>query len=123
MPVYGASPQSLEAGRPALVWNDENVTVGADTGASLAIGLPRHENLPNCFSVEILFGADPGAFAVDLQVADTNEEKYFVTKATLNASLNGTFVGRIEATNVVAKFARLRMVSLTNAVKVTARMF
>ena len=120
MPVYGTTAQTLEAGRPALVWNDENVTAGT---SSLAVGLQRHEHLPNCFSVEIIFAATPGAFAVDLQVADSNEEKYYVTKASLNTGLNATFAGRVEATNIVAKFARLRMVSLTNAVKVTARFF
>ena len=120
MPAYGNTAQTLEAGRPAVVWNNESV---AASSSSLAVGLQRHENFPNCLSVELLFAADPGAFAVDLQMSDTNEDKYFVTKATLDAGLNETFAGRIEATNVVAKFARLRMVSLTNAVNVTARFF
>ena len=120
MPVYGTTAQTLEAGRPAMVWNNESVAVNS---SSLAVGLQRHENFPNCLSVEVLFASDPGAFAVDLQMADTNEDKYFVTKATLEEGLNATFAGRIEATNVVAKFARLRMVTLTNAVNVTARFF
>ena len=60
---------------------------------------------------------------VDLQVADTNEDPYFVTKASFETGLNDAFVGRIEATNIVAKFVRLKMVTLTNAVKVTARFF
>jgi hypothetical protein len=67
------------------------------------------------------FAANPGAFAVDLQVADTDQEKFYVTKATLNTGLNPTFAGRIEATNIIAKLVRLKMVTLTNAVKVTAK--
>ena len=54
-------------------------------------------------------------------MADTDQEKFYVTKATLNTGLNPTFAGRIEATNIIAKLVRLKMVTLTNAVKVTAK--
>jgi len=121
MPVYGsAPPKTAEGGIPQAVWNDENVTAGS---SSLAVGLQRNENLSNCLSVELLFAANPGAIKVDLQTADTNEEKCFVTKASYETGLSAQFVGRIEATNIVAKFVRLKMVTLTNAVKVTARIF
>jgi len=124
MPVYGTGTvATLTPGYPAVVWNDENITMSGNGQNSQAINMKRHANMPNCLSVEILFAATPGTFAVDLQTADTNEEKYYVTKATLNTGLNTTFVGRIEVMNIVAKFARLKMVTLTNAVKVTARIF
>jgi hypothetical protein len=124
MPVFGTSqPQTLEAGRPALVWDDEDVVTTAPESCSASVGLQRNEYFPNCFSAEFKFAADPGAIMVDLQVADTNEDPYFVTKASFETGLNDAFVGRIEATNIVAKFVRLKMVTLTNAVKVTARFF
>lgn len=122
MPVYGSAPPATADGRGAMVWNNETLTLPS-AGASLSVSMHRNSNLPNCVSAEIAFGADPGAFAIDLQVADTDQEKFFVTKATLNSGLNTSFVARIEATNIVAKFARLRMVTRTNSVPVTAKLY
>ena len=117
MPAYGSGPvQTVSLG--ALVWNDENVAANA---CSQAISLPRNPHMPNCISIELSFAANPGAFAIDLQVADTDQDKFYVTKATLNTGLNTAFVGRVEATNIIGKLARLKMVTLTNAVKVTAK--
>lgn len=125
MPVYGTTTQTLEAGRPAIVWEDEDVSPSGspDESSSVAVGLRRHATMPNVFSAEVQFAANPGAFAVALQVADTDDEEFYVTKATLNTGLNTAFVGRIEVTNSVAKFARLKMVTRTNAVNVTAKFF
>lgn len=123
MPVYSptASPPTLSAGYPSAVWNDENVTVST---FSQAVCMKRNPNLPNCLSVELLFAANPGAFSVEVQFADTNEDKYYVTRTPAYTSgLSAGFAGRIEYTSIVAKFARLKMVSLTNAVKVTAKLF
>jgi hypothetical protein len=124
MPAYGSStPATLESGRPTLVWNNENVPTSGAAQMSQAVCLRRNPNLPNCVSVEVIFAANPGTFGVDLQAADTDQDSFYVTKATLNSGLNGTFAGRIEATNLVAKFLRLRMATLTNNVKVTAKFF
>jgi hypothetical protein len=127
MSIYGeVAPPSLSSGYAGLAWDNETVAVGGspDESSSQAFGLHRSSNAPSCVSVEILFGGDPGAFQVDLQCADTNEEECFVTKGSLDTGrLNDSFVGRIEATNIVAKYVRLRMVTLTNPVSVTARFF
>lgn len=120
MPAYGSAAPGASSTMGGAVWNNEAVAAG---GKSVPICLARSANLPNCVSVQLEFAADPGAFAVDLQVADTDADKYYVTKATLNTGLNPTFVGRMEVTNLVAKFARLKMVTKTNAVNVTAKMF
>ena len=123
MPAYGsATPITLEAGRAATVWSAETLSLPS-AAKSLAVALRRHANMPNCFSVEILFAATPGAFSVELQTSDTNDDTCFVTKTTLSSGLNSSFVGRIEVTNAVAKFARLNMATRTNAVAVTARFF
>jgi len=121
MPAYGtATPQTQTAGWPQVVWNDEAV---AASGKSLAIGMRRNSNMPNCLSVEVIFASSPGTFGVDLETADTDQDKYYTVKASLS-TVNAQFAGRIEAANVVAKFARLKMTSITNAsVHVTARIF
>ena len=127
MPAYGGNSGAigtLVAGVPQTVWSNEAVPAsGGNAQISVAVALHRSPNFPNVFSVEIKFAADPGAFAVELQTADTNEDAYYVVKATLNAGLNAAFAGRIEATNIIAKFARLRMATKTNAVNVTAKFF
>lgn len=129
MPVYGSdspyeTPPTLNAGRPVAVWDDEGVeTSPPETASSQSVGLHRYPNLPTVLSVEVRFAEDPGVFALDLQIADTDEDEFYVTKATLDGGLNDAFVGRIEAINVVGKFARLRMSTLTNAVNVTAKFF
>lgn len=120
MPEYGSGPPGLSSTMGGAVWNNENVAAGK---ASVPISMHRNANMPNVVSVELSFENNPGAFGVDLQVADTDQEKYYVTKATMNSGLNPSFVGRMEVTNLVAKYARLKMVSLANNVKVTAKMF
>ena len=120
----GAAVQTLLAGVPQVVWNAETVpATGGAAQISVAVGLQRHPHLANVLSVELDFAADPGSFAVDLQLADTNVDANYVTKATINSGLNAGFVGRVEITNVVAKFARLKMATKTNAVAVTAKFF
>lgn len=128
MPVYDPAAASIDKpvlteGRPITLWDAETVTGSPDPAESKQFCLHRNPNLPNCFSVELEFSANPGAFQLDVQTADTDEDKYYVTKASLSTGLNENFVGRIEVTNVVAKFARLKMITLTNAVEVTARVF
>jgi hypothetical protein len=124
MPIYGSATPLTLTTMGVAVWNNEAVpTAPANQSVSIPIGLKRNTNAPNCLSVEVSFAANPGAFAIDLQTSDTDSENYYVTKATLNTGLSATFTGRIEATNIVAKFARLKMVTKTNAVNVSAKFF
>src|SRR6476659_4949893 len=100
MPAYGSAPiQNLSPGYPSVLWNAETVANGA---ISVAVNLKRNANLPNCASVEISFAATPGAFQIDVEVADTDADKYYVTKASLTSGLNAQFVGRLEVLNLVA---------------------
>jgi len=125
MPVYGSgTPATLAPGWPSVVWNDENVPTTGAAQYSVPVSLKRQATMPNCLAVELAFAANPGAFSVEVQFADTDADKYYVTRAPAYTSgLSAGFVGRIEYTSIVAKFARLKMVTLTNAVKVTAKMF
>ena len=120
MPAYSESDtRTLEAGRPVVVWDNEQVEVGS---CSLAIGLRRQEYVPSCMSAELEFSGDPGPFTVEVQMADTNQDKYFVTRdLSFKPEVNESFVTRMEGTAVVAKFVRLKLTKLTNPVNVTAR--
>lgn len=122
MPLYGsATPITHSTGRPSTVWSAETLTLPANS-RSLAIFLKRQPNMPNCLSVEIQFGGSPGAFSIDLETADTDAEAFYVMKSTISA-LGAGNVARLEVANIVAKFARLKMNTRTNAVAVTANFF
>lgn len=85
--------------------------------------LPSRHKYPNFFSVQLVFSADPGTFAIDVQTADTDVDADYISRATINSGLNTSFIGRAEFTGVVGKFVRLKLVTLTNAVRVTADLF
>jgi hypothetical protein len=104
-------------GRGVAVWNVETPIVGH---SSIPIALNRMEGLPSTFSVEVIFSAAPGAFDIEVQTADTPEDKYFVKKVSLIA-VNALFVGRVEVSDVVAGYVRLKMTARANAVSVTAK--
>jgi hypothetical protein len=128
MPEYNAAATSkpnLQTGYPSTLWNAEAPGDGSPVAgiSSQAFALHRDPNLPSCFSVQVEFSGNPGAFQLDVQTADTDAEKYYVTNQSVTTGLNASFVLRIEVLNVVAKFMRLQMVSMANAVTVTAKVF
>jgi hypothetical protein len=56
---------------------------------------------------------------VDVETADTDEDTHYVTINTLTDGLNSSYVGRIELPSFWAKFVRVQVVTLTNAVAIT----
>ena len=129
MPEYNAAATSkpnLTSGYASAVWNAEGPGKGSPPAGneSQSISLPRDANMPNCVSVQVEFSGDPGVFQIDLQTADTDADKYYVTKASLaEDEMNDAFVARMEVTSIVAKYARLKMITLTNDVTVIAKIF
>ena len=129
MPEYNASATqkpNLASGWPTSVWITEGPGKGSPPAGneSQSISLPRDAHQPNCVSVQVEFSADPGVFQIDLQTADIDADKYYVTKASLaEDEMNDAFVARMEVISIVAKYARLKMITLTNDVTVTAKIF
>ena len=129
MPVYSelatVSKPTLD-GAVVTVWSNQVVPARAaasppEASASLQVGLRRNTGFPTCLSAEVKFASAPGAFEVEVQTADTDDDDYYVVKGSITA-VNSAFAGRLELTNVVARFARLSMKTLTNAVAVTGRL-
>jgi hypothetical protein len=127
MPAYGDpafKPKNFTPGTKVEVWKLEKPGKGAPVAnaACVPMALPRGL-LPVCFAVEIEFSAAPGAFSLDVELADTNAEKYYVKRAPAITAVSATgFVARVEVTNVVAKYVRLKMGTVTaNDVTITAR--
>jgi hypothetical protein len=129
-PVYGQSegpfanasftPPVFNPGQALVLWSGETV---AANGISSQFCMHRHSIEATVLSVQLQFSGDPGVFQVDFQTSDVDDDRFYVTKASLSGGVNSAFVGRMEVTNVVAKFARLYMVSITNAVSVTGTIY
>jgi hypothetical protein len=137
MPAYvgtSAYPNidALTTGKPSPVWGSVdtsgNLTVGETVTAgemSQQVVVPNDEIGPRSYAVEIAFvdasgvPADPGVFECDVLHASTDSASHYVKVGQIVA-VNSSFVGRLELAGVVTKFAALKMVTLSNAVKVIA---
>lgn len=119
MPVYAAgNATALAPGDQALAFSAENVK--AALPASAAFATQRAGGQPYGESWELIFSAAPGAFQVDVQHADTDADVNYVTMNSVTA-VNTNQAARIELPACWSKFSRLKVVSLTNDVQLTAR--
>ena len=117
-------PYSIGPGESILAWNAEQPVAGAGgVSASLQAALVRvpGEN-GSAFEVSGFFSAAPGAFEIDVQVADADVDTQYQTVASGNLTtvdaVNQTFHFAANAEN--ARFVRLLMRTRGNAVNVTA---
>jgi len=121
MPGYPGAGKAylLNENQQYLCWIKEAVAVGE---SSFAVQLRRNRGnfYPWGVSVELSFSANPGAFQCDVQIADTDADANYITIGSIT-NVNAGFVGRLDLTTLWPKFLRLNMVSLANAVNVTAQ--
>jgi len=115
MPAYPGNnlAQILYENRQGLLFITEPVTVGE---ASIAFELRRERGAyyPWGCSFQVSFDGDPGAFEIDVQVADTDVDANYVTVATIDSA-----PGRFDMTNLWPKYVRVLVVALANAVNAT----
>jgi len=120
MPCYGGTAQAalIRNNQQEYLWNNETVLAGV---ASIAFQIERVNRsfYPWGISLEIFFSGNPGAFEVDLQDADVDEDSHYVTVDAITAGLNASYVTRIELPSFYAKYVRVKLVTLTNAVNVS----
>ncbi len=124
--VYNASsPQTLNSGDVATVWNAETPTPGnGTTAASQQVTFSiKNGRAGSPFSVDGQFSAAPGVFEVDVQCASTDSDTQYQTISNGAISTvdptNQTF--RLDTTQSVCRFGRLLMRSRTNSVSITAK--
>jgi hypothetical protein len=135
-----ASPIALQKGEYVYVFgvlsstatqlpvNDTNVaseTLVAGT-ASIAVDLQAQMgDPPPMVCVELHFDGAPGAFEVDIQEADTDADAFYIlpsaTAYTVNVVVAATQNARVDLSPTGGKFMRLLLKTLTNAVKVRAK--
>lgn len=120
MPAYQTtgSITALYQGDSILFWNDENPAVGTSS-LQAALG-PAIGTSGESGSVEIVFGGAPGAFEIDVLTSDTDVDADYVSKSQIT-TVSTSNVARAEISPLVAKFWRLKLISLTNAVSITAK--
>lgn len=58
----------------------------------------------------------PGTFQIDIQDSDIDLDAQYCVISSLTGGLNAAFVGRVELPNFWAKFVRVNIKTLTNAV-------
>lgn len=113
MPGYSgpALAKLLYENKQVHLFNAETVAAGV---ASRAFELRRERGAfyPWGWSIEAAFGAAPGTFELDVQVADVDDPGHYVTIGTITA-VNASNVGRFDAPSYVwAKFVRVLVVTL-----------
>ena len=120
MPNYAgpAQAQLLYENRQAFLFQNESVAAGT---ASIAYQLHRERGAfyPFGMSIEISFSNAPGIFQIDVQTSDTDQNANYVTINTMNSGLNSYNVGRLELPSFWAKYTRVKVITLTNAVNTT----
>ena len=123
MPGYGGQGRATLIRENQQVWlfqQEINVT----GRASIAVQLERipRASYPWGVSLQIYFTdangnpADPGAFEVDVQTSDIDKDAQYVTEGTGVSAVNANFVARVELTAFWAKYLRVYVKTLTNAV-------
>ena len=122
MPPYAGagSAKLLNTNSQTFLWNAERVPTST---ASLAVQLERQKSAfyPNGVSIEIAFSGNPGAFEVDIQTSDTDQDANYVTVNAVTANLNASNVARVERPDIYAKFIRAYLKTLTNNVNITVQ--
>lgn len=123
MPQYGnfAIPSGLLPGDSFAVWNNENPPTAVGTSGS---GFSERINVgelqtygPPAVGIEVLFGAAPGNFTIDVQEADTDTPSAYVniTAAQITQTALGPsgLAARVDlaATGFRGRFLRLKMTS------------
>lgn len=130
MPGYSGVNQAtlLRENRQVFCWQNEIIAAGlvAPLGLSVAFQLERVRSVsyPWGFSVEVFFGAAPGAFEVDVMGADTDDPRYYIKIGSIIA-VNAFNVGRFDGIGsnlTYPKYVALYMKTLGNAVAVTGQL-
>lgn len=123
MPAYATTtnPTALYPGDQVSVFSAESLTTGT-ASKQVAIAEILAGNAGK-LTVEIKFSADPGAFQIDLQRADTDTADAYITMpGTSITSVNSTFYARLDLSPFTGTFVRLIPTAQpANAVTCTAK--
>ena len=121
MPPYASPGQAtlIAQGAQSYLFQNESVYVGESSVACMISRIPGIF-YPWGMSFDIAFSGAPGAFEIDVQTADIDQDSHYVTIASLTTgTINAGNVGRIELPSFWARFTRVKVVALANYATVT----
>lgn len=101
--------EEVVAGMASRAFQIERITHSFQAGVAFQIFFTDVNGNPS----------NPGAFEIDVQTSDIDQDNQYSTVTTYTGPLNAGFSGRVELTNFFAKYIRCMLKSLTNAVYVT----
>jgi hypothetical protein len=129
MPAYpqpAGSATLLYHTKQGLFWLGETVSTTYPGSLSVAFQLQRVDSAfyPWGFAVEVQFAGNPGVFEVDVMGAETDNPANYIkigSIAAVSSLVSGQYTGRFESVSLYPKYVALNMLTLTNAVPVTAK--
>jgi len=122
MPSYGnvLPPVSVGFGDSAAVIASTDVIFPAPFKSAQVALAPAFSSGKVRAAVEIVWSGAPGAISVQFQTADTDIDAAYINEGAAISNAVGN-VSRAEFPDVVAKFARILIATLTNNVTATAK--
>ncbi|HXJ13408.1 MAG TPA: hypothetical protein VNH19_14130 [Candidatus Limnocylindrales bacterium] len=122
MPSYGnvLPPVSVGFGDSATVIASTDVIFPAPYKSAQVALAPAFSSGKVRAAVEIVWSGAPGAISVQFQTADTDIDAAYINEGAAISNAVGN-VSRAEFPDVVAKFARILIATLTNNVTATAK--
>ena len=121
-PGIGQTGSLLYQNRQGIFWSMEIPAIGSMSRA-FQLGHCKGNGWQGSMSVDVLFATDPGAYQVDVMVADFDQLSAYVVMYSLggtNSTTNANFASRLALNSFVGQFIALRMTSRTNNVACTA---
>jgi len=120
MPIYEnvALPFSIAPGETATpIVSTDNVQGGLPFKSERVALMRGLNTTQQHLSAELQFSAAPGAYTWQIETADTDIDANYSIEGAVASS-----TPRIEVSSIAANFARIRVVTLTNAVTVTGKL-
>ena len=123
MPSYSNSlpPVSVGFGDSATVIVSTDVIYPAPSKSAQVALAPNFSSGKVRCAVEIVWSGAPGSISVQLQTADTDTDNAYIQEGSAITTVGAGNVTRAEFPDVVAKFARIYIATLTNSVTATGK--
>ncbi len=128
MPAYPGNGLAVPLAytKQGYFWENEKPPTTYPGSLSQAFFLQRVDATyyPWGFAVEIQFSGNPGAFEVDVMGSETDNAANYLkigSITTATSLVTGNYVGRFDTTSLYPMYIALNLVSLANAVNITAK--
>jgi len=123
MPSYSnvVPPSSVGFGESASVIASMDTIYPAPFKSAQVALAPNFSTGKVRCAVEIIWSGAPGTISVQLQTADTDVDAAYSPEGTAISTVSAGNVSRGEFPDVVARFARIYILTLTNNVSATAK--